>query len=847
MLIKFIPLTSAQQVHMPTQLKQFPTETNSSLQVFDPELKGIMTSFETHAPAIDLVKEFDPVVGQKMLPRLCWVAPGHEHHPYLPKSISFDGHLLAPLKHHVPKRTQRDGKWFLDEGTCNIWGSLDAKLTRSITVVHGDGILDSLDHRQPHPAIKYGFARGHKTENHLLLSLEVSRHTFIHRLAYLAYLISLRYKWGQELVDQLWWKEFTVGCGQAWVDSVWDVIYRQWSTRNFVGVVVKPLGTYDYRWYRMALWFGVPIWVLFPEEGCYRDTDRRMGGTVMKEWEPTYRQVEASRAAEKARLACLPAESTLIPSHLQPHTDPPLQSQQDHPLAGPSDNSSVSHSEPPFPPTKVPRGAKWHASWEKFFQDRDEKDRRLCEAASPATASSWRDRKKYAKQFHAPKKAKVYEWEACDSGGFFRILVTHAEVAESWEFYFKPALIYNEIADTWDHCRFKYEAAVEDGPPDDLNDDDDYVMRPWYTEPEQPAAPPHDNSPPGRFLSNRYGFIPISPTTPPGTYISFGESAACRIVGLDTDHPSNPTKHLVSFVGSIYTGKLPSDQCDLSPTSPSDATFSDFSRKLIQETIFSSSIPELSEELLFTFINPLSDSQLLVMHESLSVLQTVRAGTQLQLGAMLEYLLHNGSRFTLLYTQLQPPAPPHFNILQFPTHDKSWTPGLEDFQVYMSRLKIFFLERPYMAAASFSRGGIAWRIAREVLGIEGSTEALLKTLPDQGSPVHTSRGKFWFHEPQEGEWFYLVGGYETFTGSWFFCFYRVDHTILTLKQERVIRHETFHGGLRLQPGKAAVLMLGVGPRCASAGSKNAWKEFGSQEKLHTPHQRGKKASRTKEA
>jgi hypothetical protein len=663
----------------------------------------------------------------------------------------------------MPK--QCDGMWFVDEDTRNIWGSLDAKLTKSINVVHGEGILDSLNHRRPYPAIKYGFARGHKTEKRLLLSLEVSRHAFIHRLAYLAYLISLRYKWDQELVDQPWWKEFTAECGAAWVDSIWDVIYRQWRTRNFVGVVIKPLGGYDYRWYRMALRFGIPIWVLFPGQDPYKDTDGRMGESVMKAWKPTFDQVQASRRAERLRLDSLVPEPTPTPSGSQPHLDPTPQLQQDHSLPSPSKNPSASHLGPLSPPAEIPKDTSWHESWEEFFRDRDEKDKQLYKAAIPTTLSSWRDRKKHAEGFHPPRKAKVFEWQACESGGFLRSGVTHADALNNWEFYFRPALIYHEISNTWDHCPFKYEAAVEEGPPDDLYDDDDYIMRPWYTEPEHPATP-HDNSPPAIFLFQRYGFIPTDPTTPGISHPS-GAAATCRMVGLDEDRAGDSsTRHLDSFVNSILAGKLPPDHCDLSPTSPSTDTFSHSGRALIRDTIFLSSIPEISPELLFTFANSLSDPQLLVMHESLSVLQAVRAGTQFRLESILEYLLHNGSRFTLLYTQQQPPTPPRFNILSFPTQAHGWTPKPEDFQVYMSRLKVFFLERPYMVTASFSRGGIAWRIAREVLGIEGSTGALLEILPGQGScsSVHTTRGQLWFHEPQEGEWFYLVGGYETFTG-----------------------------------------------------------------------------------
>ena len=155
-------------------------------------------------------------------------------------------------------------------------------------------------------------------------------------------------------------------------------------------------------------------------------------------------------------------------------------------------------------------------------------------------------------------------------------------------------------------------------------------------------------------------------------------------------------------------------------------------------------------------------------------------------------------------------APPHFNLLSFPIHDVGWLPNADDFWAYMSRLTTLFLESPYVVAAAFSRWGIAWWIAREVLGIKGSVDALLNTYPDQCAWMRTAHGVYWCHELDEGEWFYLVGGKFFLTG--WCCAY--------LEQGRVIRGWTFHGGLRSQPGREVASMLGAGPQCASNDSEN---------------------------
>ena len=59
--------------------------------------------------------------------------------------------------------------------------------------------------------------------------------------------------------------------------------------------------------------------------------------------------------------------------------------------------------------------------------------------------------------------------------------------------------------------------------------------------------------------------------------------------------------------------------------------------------------------------------------------------------------------------------------------------------------------------------------------------------------MNTSCGAYWFHEPDEVEWFYLVGGFELLTG------------LLVLW---------------LPPGRVVGLMLDVGPPCVNTGSGN---------------------------
>ena len=145
---------------------------------------------------------------------------------------------------------------------------------------------------------------------------------------------------------------------------------------------------------------------------------------------------------------------------------------------------------------------------------------------------------------------------------------------------------------------------------------------------------------------------------------------------------------------------------------------------------------ELSDNVVFTLTNTSDHSQiLLAVHEPFSILQLVRDGTPLNLHDALRHLVRNGSRFTPLYPRTWPLTLPCFNILPFPVRDVGWRPKTEEFQAYMSRLKTLFLKRPYVLAAALSWGGIAWRVAQEVLGTEDSIRAVLETYPDQTALV----------------------------------------------------------------------------------------------------------------
>lgn len=744
---------------MSPRLQPFLVRANPTLRVFCPEPQAVLTSFESYLPEFSTIRN----VTEPSLPRgPCWVNEAFDHHAFLPKDRRFPGHLLTPLNYHNPLFIQRDGRWYADDQTRNLWRSLDNNITNSIGVV-GGGLLVALEHREPRAAFKYGFAHGHESKQKLSLSLALSKDALVHRLAYLTYLVSLRYQWDRDLVDQEWWKDFTKRFPPTWVDSVWGAIHLQWHARNFVGVVVKP-STSSVRWLKPALNFGVPIWVSFPDPEAYDGID---GGFVVNDWKPTKEQVRASRMDKMAKFAVSNTASIAASSSSQVEMDISSDAEDD-PTPLPPTNlrpEPPTNSETPSPPAKLPPGTTWHLSWDQFFQNRDLAYEKRLETATEKMRQSWESLALNAKSYSSPgrKGARVYIWEVCDSGGFLRILQSRHEAAQGWAHYYNEALRFYPPHNSWDYCEFSWQPAVESGPPDDLDDEDGReIMEPWYPVPESPPTLPDPDPQPLEYLYQRYGFLSVEPMFPPEPIIHFDKPTAYRIVGLEAQNAADPPEHLNSFITSILKGRIPTGHCDLCSSSPTNEEFSH--KTLIHNSVYRMAL-RTSEEV-FAFLNTPGDPLILAMHEPLSLLQMMRVETDFQLGAQLLFLVENGSRFTLLYPETRPSAPLESKLLPSPIRNVGWQPNSEDFRAYMSRLATFFLERPYVAAAAFSRGGIAGRIAREVLGIEGSVKTLLETYPDQRCSVATSRGPHWYHELDRDEWYYLVGGYEVLTGTW---------------------------------------------------------------------------------
>ena len=279
-----------------------------------------------------------------------------------------------------------------------------------------------------------------------------------------------------------------------------------------------------------------------------------------------------------------------------------------------------------------------------------------------------------------------------------------------------------------------------------------------FSEPQVPARLPDEDPNDLAFLYRRYGFLPIEPTTIPDTTLQLKGSAARWVVGLKAGDLDGGFGYLDHFVASVIHGLLPSGHCDLSPTSPlADKRWFSPSISGVVDRISQVVVPELGGAM-FMFVPSDSRHTVVLIHDPLTVVEMGRMRVQTDLTSVINYLLRNGSRFTLPSEHTKSMDTAHPRTPNSPTYPKDWVADVSDYQRYMTELKIFLTERPHVAAAALARGGITWRITREVLGLDVDLVLDGTVFEGKALAINVTKSPRWCHDIDGSEWFFLVGG-----------------------------------------------------------------------------------------
>ena len=725
------------------------------LKVFRYESAGnwcIVTTFEDHTPEqfARVSAEHDPHPPDLPVLPPAWHREGYEYHAYLPKDRqgALNYHIFSHLRQ--VRTVMRDGKYHLDDATCKSWSSFENNISLSITCV-ADGILTSIEDSAPPLADHYGYLRGHKTMRGLRYCLTKCRSAFLFRWAYFMYCFSLRSAKSAGVDIPPWVEKMSRMTQYAWVDSLLDAVHQQMQNRNFVGTLLNP-GVYSVKWAKHASSIGVPIWVSWSWSNNGNDYQGMDGLSIVQRWRPTPEQVLAASA---------------IPPPAPESTSPPAPSislSSTSPL--PSGSTNIPPRTTPSAPVLRP-GCKFVPSWEDFFRNRDEADKKAEEVATPLEKQQWENRRRTAKGFSMPGNhgPRVFIWEGVE-GGYIWELVNHKDVESVWDDYRRREMLFNARANVWDLCPMLAGVERDDGQElDELDDAEDALgesMDRWFSEPDKPAQVPSRDDTELSFLYRRYGLLTVEPTTTPENVLQLTKPAARRITGLTVDGVDDGLAHLSHFITSVLRGQLPDGHCDLTPTSPDNERFSSSSWGVI-DRILRVTVPDLGGALFAC--TPRDNRNKILIHDPLMIIEMGCMKVQTYWASIVDYLLHNGSQFTVLSEETEDVDTRNVHILTFPVRPLSWHADQEDYRIYMSRLKTFLTQRPHVAASALTRGGIAWRLTREVLGIDIDLVLNGPFFKGQASAVNVADFPQWRHDVDEGEWFFLVGGYDISTGS----------------------------------------------------------------------------------
>ena len=703
----------------------------------------LVTSREDHLPkTFERVSTDHDPLPTSIVPSPAWHHEGYEYHAFLPANRErvLDCHLFLCLKD--PRVVHDSGVVRLDAASRNAWSMLERGLTWTIESLL-KGLVLSLEDATPPLAEKYGYSRSHKTLKGLQYCLKLSSHAFLLRLAYLTFLYSKRSPSPDSAIPS-WIQDVTRRSNATWIDSLWEVIRQQRSDRNYLGALVFPNGS-SVRWVKSAAAIGVPIWVLW-REGHGRDYDSFDGGFVLKPWAP-------ERLFVFVEAAPPPATPTIEPHNALPLPPPPT--------------TSTTMALPP--------GSTFIADCKEFFRKRDAADRAAEEKATPSEKQQWENRRNAAKGYHQPGKKgpRVYTWTQVETGGYVRELVDRGDVGLVWEDYERRQMFYNARSNVWDLCTaFDDPADPSSNLFDELDDAEEEMGQAndrqaddqWFSTPKAPPSPPDTDLAEIPFLYRRYGFLTTEPTTKVEKP-KWENKTVRRIPGLGPKGNDYRLEHLADFNVAILQGRLPDGHSDFSENSPDNERFSPSTPGLI-DRIVPVKVPNLGDGRCFLF-EPNNYHVKVLILDPLTVAEMGRVQVQPEPAPVVDYLLRNGSKFVILTGQTENMDADRLHILSFPTRPMGWVATASDYHHYVSTLKLVLTDRPYLAAAALARGGIAWRITREVLGLDIDLVLNGPTFTGMATPVQVLESTQWRHEVDEQEWYYLVGGYCVLTGSCF--------------------------------------------------------------------------------
>lgn len=702
---------------------------------------------------------------------LRWASNQFPQIAFAPVTPRFDGPLFNRL---------RDGfliepvgtKWQLATATQESWYRLERNLhAMSSTLISSHPFGFPLDFSYfPLPA-SYGYQRQHCSRAIASRCASQSRDAFVQLACMSSYAIALFSKRREDFREPIpAWVRFLheKGVHPAWVDNFKASQFADFFHTERVGTMIHP----GCKWLNHVpalVRANVPLWIFWGDgnPACYA---KALSFHAIKSVCPSQEQISALRAKSEALALQLP-QSPIPEPKSSPAAKAPIPSVQSRQKQG--------------------------ESWQQFFERLAVVHQRRKATETPLERQRRENRERQAGGCPGNRGPTVFEWVDV-SGYLIRTKVERSILADTWEDYSTSQRRFNSFDNEWDLCTFfdpdgcpAWEVAADQEAAEEDEEGDPFQFLPapvnvsWtssapnpdYHEdlPRAPAVPTttQEMSMDGPcfedVLFRRFGFIVPDDFARPANSPPINLTLVKKVFGHESNHINDVSAHdaIIEFYNVLLSShSVPPLLCDLhllgqSPLGP----HSNVAVTLVQYRDPS-----------FYFLDPKVQPSTpdapyrIAVFDPVTALECCRRNSGTSRFDIARSLLERGTPFLTLApiprrTTLYPR--PHCNsVLGWRRQD--YNPDARDYFEYEELLRDFF-RRPH-ARAALLRGGLIWRLAKEVLGDIADSWALMGPSEEVDTfgmrfRVDASKTEFADDALSEGELDFISGMYRIYTGQ----------------------------------------------------------------------------------
>jgi hypothetical protein len=737
---------------------------------------------------------------------------------FVPTTVRFEGNLFQRLA-TMPIQYS-DGGWHLASEVQARWARLENNLRHCISVLDtASRMLVPMGSVDPPPPSTFGYLRSHKHKYQAERCALTSRDAFVTLMAQCSFSIAYLAKTTDDLLylSTRWTRILTEnGVHNVWVESLRNSPVGDFSKDNpRVGMVINVALCPFIAHVPAFIRAGIPLWFYWGEDGCPLATVA--DNSQIAKYCPTSSQLSDARVAQS-----LPSESS--PDHHESFlsksyrtaaeewadhpawSDHPLPPWPDSPLPLtsrllPSDApplpTSVPRRESNSPPSDFPEPERYSRqrrgeTWRQFFARAAVDHAKREQNESPADRASRLQRVQAQEHCLAPGRRGPVVFIWMDVDGFrIRTRANRGEVDQWWDTYGNSQKIYNAFRNEWDVCtEFDPDSTIDN----EFDDDDDDGM--WPEErPQTPAAPPQyppsspcppsykddliavfdhevahagtDNINLLRWAYSRFGFVCATSGTSyrrleavPPPWINI-----CQAMAYDlpqNDVPSAIQAPLSDFVSTLLNdGHVPGLLWDLNVGS---AHFLGNKTRVIRV-----SPRHIDKQVLF-FLEHIHSNHhpfQLAVPDAATALQCLRESWGPHVEDIIRQLLRLGIPFT---TRVPGPLPDgEVSSSREPVvlgyREVGYRPDSVDYAEYET-IRRAFCESEQHSRAALLKGGIVWRLVKEILSPGDVLTGPTADVCYHGHALTCPNNQIlWDDDLSEDELDMICGVYKIFTGN----------------------------------------------------------------------------------